>query len=47
LSAIDGVDLDITIEIDAAVKEGFAADKIRLILENARSLKFRHSSFEK
>jgi predicted AAA+ superfamily ATPase len=47
LSSIDGVDLDITIEIHAAVKEGFAADKIRVILENARSLKFKSSSFEK
>ena len=47
LSSIDGVDLDITIEIHAAVKEGFAADKIRVILENARSLKFKNSSFEK
>ena len=47
LSSIDGVDLDITMEIHAAVKEGFAADKIRVILENARSLKFKNSSFEK
>ena len=47
LSSIDGVDLDITIEIHAAVKEGFSADKIRVILENARSLKFKNSSFEK
>ena len=47
LSSIDGVDLDITIEIHAAVKEGFAADKIRVILENARSLKFKNSSFER
>ena len=46
LSSIDGVDLDITIEIHAVVKEGFAADKIRVILENARSLKFKNSSFE-
>jgi len=46
LSSIDGVDLVITIEIHAAVKEGFAADKIRVILENARSLKFKNSSFE-
>lgn len=47
LSSIDGVDLDITIEIHASVKEGFSADKIRVILENARSLKFKQSSFEK
>ncbi len=46
LSSIDGVDLDITIEIHAAVKEGFSADKIRVVLENARSLKFRNSAFE-
>jgi hypothetical protein len=46
LSSIDGVDLGITIEIHAAVKEGFTADKIRVILENARSLKFKNSSFE-
>ena len=47
LSSIDGVNLEITIEIQAAVKEGFAADKMRVILENARSLKFKNSSFEK
>ena len=47
LSSIDGVELDITIEIHAAVKEGFTADKIRVILENARALKFKNSSFEK
>ena len=47
LSSIDGVDLDITIEIHADVKEGFSPDKIRVILENARSLKFKQSSFEK
>jgi hypothetical protein len=46
LSSIDGVELDITIEIHAAVKEGFTADKIRVILENARSLKFKNSSFD-
>lgn len=46
LSSIDDIDLDITIEIHAAVKVGFSADKIRVILENARSLKFKNSSFE-
>ena len=46
LSSIDGVELEITIEIHANVKEGFTADKIRVILENARSLKFKQSSFE-
>lgn len=46
LSSIDGVELKITIEIHADVKEGFSAEKIRVILENARSLKFEQSSFE-
>jgi len=46
LSSINGVELEITIEIHADVKEGFTADKIRVILENARSLKFKQSSFE-
>jgi predicted AAA+ superfamily ATPase len=46
LSSIDGVELEITIEIHADVKEGFSAEKIRVILENARSLKFEQSSFE-
>ena len=46
LSSINGVELEITIEIHADVKEGFTAEKIRVILENARSLKFKQSSFE-
>jgi hypothetical protein len=46
LSSIDGVDLDITIEIHAAVEDGFSPDKIRVILENARSLKFKNTAFE-
>jgi len=46
LSSIHGIELDINIEIHAEVKEGFSADKIRVILENARSLKFKQSSFE-
>jgi len=47
LSSIDDVDLNITIEIHAAAKDGFSPEKMRVILENARSLKFRQSSFEK
>jgi predicted AAA+ superfamily ATPase len=46
LSSIDGIDLEITIEIHAALKEGFSSEKIRVILENARSLRFKNSSFE-
>lgn len=46
LSSIDGISLDITVEIQALVKDGFDAQKIRVILENARSLNFKNSSFE-
>jgi hypothetical protein len=46
LSSIDGIELNITIEIHAALKEGFSSEKIRVILENARSLRFKNSSFE-
>lgn len=46
LSSIDGVALEISVEIHASVDSGFSTEKIRLILENARSLKFKNSSFE-
>lgn len=46
LGSIDGVELDITIEIQAKVPEGFSPEKIRVILENAKALKFNQSSFE-
>jgi predicted AAA+ superfamily ATPase len=46
LSSIDGVKLEITIELHAEVANGFAPEKIRVILENARALKFKQSSFE-
>lgn len=46
LAALDGVDLDITVEIRAHMTDGFPEDKVRVILENARALKFDHSTFE-
>jgi hypothetical protein len=46
LSSIDGVQLGITVEIHAEVSKGFSPEKIRVILENARSLKFEQSKFE-
>ena len=46
LASLDGVDLDITVEIQARRPEGFADDKVRVILENARALKFKQSGFE-
>ena len=46
LSSVDDVELSISIEIHAASDEGFTPEKIRIILENARTLKFKQSSFE-
>ena len=46
LAAIDGVELDITVEISARCPNGFPEDKIRVSLENARALKFDQSGFE-
>ena len=46
LAALDGVVLDITIEIRANRPEGFPEDKMRVVLENARALRFDQSAFE-
>jgi len=46
LAAPDGVDLEITVEITAAKKDGFPDDKTRIVSENARTLKFDQYSFE-
>lgn len=46
ISSLDNVDLNISIEIQASAAEGFTPEKMRVILENAKTLKFKHSSFE-
>ena len=46
LSAMEGVDLDITVEIRASKSDGFPEDKVRVILENSSALKFDQSGFE-
>ncbi|HEU5035134.1 MAG TPA: AAA family ATPase, partial [Mycobacteriales bacterium] len=46
LASLDGVALDVTVEIQARRPEGFPDDKIRVVLENARTLRFSQSSFE-
>jgi hypothetical protein len=42
----DSGDLAITVEIEATRPSGFPDDKIRIITENARVLKFDQSDFE-
>ena len=46
LAAPEGVELEITIEIQAVNKDGYPDTTIRIVSENARTLKFDQSSFE-
>lgn len=46
LTSLDDVQLRISIEIEAIRNDGFPDDKTRVVRENARTLKFRQSSFE-
>jgi hypothetical protein len=44
--AIEGIQVEVTVEIRATTKDGFSDDKIRIVSENARTLKFKQSGFE-
>jgi hypothetical protein len=44
--AIEGSQVEVTVEIRATTKDGFSDDKIRIVSENARTLKFKQSGFE-
>jgi hypothetical protein len=46
LSAVDGTELELTLEISAKNEKGFPEDKIRIVSENARVLKFDPFGFE-
>ena len=46
LASMEGIDLDIIVEIRASSSDGFPDDKVRVVLENARALKFEQSTFE-
>lgn len=46
LAADEGVELEVSIEIQATQTEGFTDDRIRTITENARVLKFEAFGFE-
>ncbi len=42
----DTGDLTITVEVEATRPDGFPDDKIRIVTENARVLKFEQSDFD-
>ena len=46
LATSDDVDLEIRLEISARAKDGYPDDKVRIISENARTLKFDSYGFE-
>ena len=46
LAAPEGAELEITIEISAVKRDGDPDDKVRIVSENARALKFDQASFE-
>jgi predicted AAA+ superfamily ATPase len=46
LAAVDGVELEVRLEISAVAKDGFDEAKVRTISENAQTLKFDQSGFE-
>ncbi|GAA1276560.1 Swt1 family HEPN domain-containing protein [Sphaerisporangium rubeum] len=46
LAAVEGAELEITVDISARRPDGFPEDKIRIVSENARVLKFDQAGFE-
>jgi hypothetical protein len=46
LASVEGADLEISVEIHASRPGGFPEDKVRVIQENARTLRFDQSAFE-
>lgn len=46
LAEVDGVELTITLQIDAEASGGFEDSKVRTVSENAATLKFEDSAFE-
>lgn len=46
LAAQEGVDLEVTVEISAKKRDGFPDSTVRIVSENARTLKFEDADFE-
>ena len=46
LAAPEGVELEVRVEITARKPDGFPEDKVRIVTENARTLKFESYGFE-
>jgi hypothetical protein len=46
LAAVEGVELEVRLEITAVARDGFDDAKVRTVSENAHTLKFEQSGFE-
>ena len=46
LAAVDGIELEVIVEVRARVVDGFSDEKMRTVSENARALRFAQSVFE-
>jgi len=46
LAAVDGAHLQVRVEISAEKPDGFPDDKVRIVTENARTLRFEQFGFE-
>lgn len=46
LAAVDGVQLEVRLEITAVADNGFDESKVRTIRENSQTLRFEQSAFE-
>jgi predicted AAA+ superfamily ATPase len=47
LASVEGAQLEVRVEITAVKAEGFPDDKVRIVTENANTLKFQSFGFEK
>jgi hypothetical protein len=47
LVALPGAKVSVTMEIEIKVPGGVESDIVRIVTENANSLKFSHASFER
>jgi hypothetical protein len=46
LTGLVGAEVTVTLEIEARAPEGFPEDKVRIVSENCRTLRFENHGFE-
>ena len=46
LTAIEGVNIAVSLEVNAEIEEGFSASTVRTIMENCKALKLKNYGIE-